>query len=149
MAGCCVFILLAGLGMNENASMAAEIISGDKARRAAGHMDMGNIVAMIIPVPIGMLWFGLSMLVYAMHRHHPNPKVGHYTQWAAYRFYGVMGTLVPVATFFPGSSLKLWLATWAISAAIVIPSSIWALIRIRRDTWEDTVVPVAGEAADA
>ena len=37
-----------------------------------------------------MLWLGLSMLVYAMNRHHPNPKVGHYTQQAAYRFYGVM-----------------------------------------------------------
>jgi hypothetical protein len=84
-----------------------------------------------------------------MHRHHPNPKVGHYTQWAAYRFYGVMGALVPVATFFPGSSVKLWLATWAISAAVVIPSSIWALIKIRRDTWEDTVLPPAGEAGEA
>jgi hypothetical protein len=135
--------------MNENAAMAAEVISGVKARRAAGHMDIGNIVAMIIPVPIGMLWFGLSMLVYAMHRHHPNPKVGHYTQWAAYRFYGVMGALVPVATFFPGSSLKLWLITWAISAAIVIPSSIWALLKIRRDTWEDTVLPPAGQAGEA
>jgi hypothetical protein len=118
-----------------------QVITGLQARRAAGHMDMGNIVALVIPFPVGVFWFGLSMLIYAFHRHHPNPKVGHYTQWAAYRFYGVVGALVPVATFFPGSSLKLWLAAWAVSAAIVIPSSVWALVKIRRDTWDDTVIP--------
>jgi len=133
--------------MNDNtAGAAGEVITAAQARRTAGHMDIGNIVAMILPVPFAMLWFGLSILVYALHRHHPNPKVGHYTQWAAYRFYGVIGALVPVATFFPGSSLKLWLGTWAVSAAIIIPTSIWALIKIRRDSWEDTIVPPAAPA---
>lgn len=135
--------------MNDKASAAtAKVITGLQARRAAGHMDMGNIVALVIPFPVGVFWFGLSMLVYAFHRHHPNPKVGHYTQWAAYRFYGVVGALVPVATFYEKSSLKLWLITWAISAAIIIPSSVWALIKIRRDTWEDTVVPPAVHASE-
>lgn len=130
--------------MNDNTAVAdGEIIRGAQAKRAATHMDIGNIVALLLPVPLALLWFGLSILVYAMHRHHPNPKVGHYTQWAAYRFYGVVGALVPVATFFPGSSVKLWLATWAIAAAIIIPSSIWALIKIRNDHWEDTVLPKA------
>jgi hypothetical protein len=136
--------------MSDNASMAAgEVLSGDKARRAAGHMDIGNIIAMLIPVPVGMLWFGLSMMVYAIHRHHPNPKVGHYTQWAAYRFYGVVGALVPIATFYEKSSLQMWLITWGICAVLVIPSSIWALIKIRRDTWDNTILPATGGAEDA
>lgn len=131
--------------MSDNASIhAGEVLSGAKARSAAGHMDIGNIVAMLIPVPVGMLWFGLSMLVYAIHRHHPNAKVGHYTQWAAYRFYGVVGALVPIATFYEKSSLQMWLITWGICAALIIPSSIWALIKIRRDTWEDTILPAGG-----
>jgi len=143
--------LMQGLVMSDNASTTAgEVFSAAKSRRAAGHMDIGNIIAMIVPIPLGMLWFGLSMLVYAMHRHHPNPRVGHYTQWAAYRFYGVMGTLVPVATFYENSSLELWLITWAVSALVIIPSSVWALIRIRREHWEDTVLPpVAGAAGGA
>lgn len=128
--------------MDDKASgVAGEVITGARARRTAAQMDIGNIVAMILPVPLAMLWFGISILVYAMHRHHPNPKVGHYTQWAAYRFYGVVGTLVPVATFYPGHSLKLWLGTWAVCAAVLIPSSIWALIKISRDDWQDVVVP--------
>lgn len=131
--------------MNDKvAGTAGEVISGAQARRLATHMDIGNIVSMLLPVPLAMLWFGISILVYAMHRHHPNPKVGHYTQWAAYRFYGVVGTLVPVATFYPGHSLKLWLITWAVCAAILIPSSIWALIKISRDDWQDMVVPAGG-----
>jgi hypothetical protein len=111
-------------------------------------MDIGNIVAVLVPMPLGILWLGGSMLVFAMHRHHPNAKVGHYTQWAAYRFYGVVGAVVPVATFFPGQGLTHWLVSWAIAVAIVVPWSLWSLARIRRDRWEDTLLP-AEEAADA
>ena len=124
------------------------LVSAAASRRAATHMDLGNIVAMLLPLPIGILWLGLSMLVFALHRHHPNPKVGHYTQWAAYRFYGVVGAVVPVATFFPGQGLTHWLVSWAVAAAVVIPWSLWSLARIRRDHWTDTVIPVE-EAADA
>ncbi len=130
---------------DKSAGAAGRVISAAQARRSASHMDIGNIIALLVPVPLAMLWFGLSILVYAIHRHHPNPRVGHYTQWAAYRFYGVVGALVPIATFFPGHSVKLWLVTWAVSAALIIPSSIWALIRIRREPWQDTVVPVVNE----
>ena len=38
------------------------------------------------------------MLVYAMNRHHPNPKVGHYTQQAATRFYAVTGSMTMIAS---------------------------------------------------
>ena len=103
-------------------------------------MDLGNIVAALLPLPLGILWLGGSMLVFAMHKHHPNPKVGEYTQRAAYRLYGVMGAVVPVATFFPGRGFAHWLLAWATAALILIPWSIRSLIRIRRDTWNDVIL---------
>lgn len=132
----------AGSNVSDDASdPSIRIVTGRSARGAATHMDLGNIVAVLLPVPLGILWLGVSMLVYALHKHHPNPKVGEYTQWAAYRLYGVMGAVVPVATFFPGRGLTHWLLAWAIAALILIPWSIRSLIRIRRDTWEDVVIP--------
>ncbi|MBD3670320.1 MAG: hypothetical protein HUJ29_06055 [Gammaproteobacteria bacterium] len=115
-------------------------VSARSSRFAAKIFNYGNILAMLIPVPLGIFWAGGSMLVYALNRHHPNEKVGHYTQQAAYRFYGVVGLVVAVATFF-GTDIDLWLWTWAISAAFLIPTSIIDLRRIRRDTWVDTTIP--------
>ncbi len=120
----------------------AKIVTARSARGAATHMDIGNIIAVLLPLPFGILWFGLSMLVYALHKHHPNPKVGEYTQRAAYRFYGVTGAVVPIATFFPGRGVTHWFVAWAIAALILIPWSIWSLTRIRRDTWEDVNIPI-------
>ncbi len=113
-----------------------QLITGKSARRAAGLFNIGNIICMLIPFPIGIFWMGLSMVVYAMNRHHPNEKVGSYTQQAAYRFYGVLGFVVIVAIFF-GTEIYYWLVTWAICAGILIPWSIWDLIKIRRDDWQD------------
>ena len=70
-------------------------------------MNYGNLVAILIPFPLLIFWFGASMLVYALNRHHPDPRVGHYTQQAAYRFYGVTGFFVAVATFIPVSYTHL------------------------------------------
>ncbi len=118
------------------------MLPGRKARAAAAVFNYGNIIAVIVPVPLGMLWLGASMLVYAMNRHHPDPKVGHYTQQAAYRFYGVSGFFVAVATFIPGGGWNYYLVSWALAAAILIPWSIFDLIRIRRDRWDDLQLPV-------
>jgi hypothetical protein len=134
--------------MTDSMPAQPRIVPAAAARRAATHMDIGNMVAMLAPLPLGILWLGASMLVYALHKHHPNPKVGQYTQWAAYRLYGVVGAVVPVATFFPGQGLTHWLVCWAVAAAVIIPWSIWSLVRIRRDHWEDIVLP-AEEPADA
>ena len=112
-------------------------ISGRSARRAATWFNWGNIVAMAVPLPLAIFWTGLSMLVYALNKHHPNPKVGHYTQWAAYRFYGVAGTIVAIGTFAP-PSLTFYLILWAIAALIIVPWSLYDLYRIKQDTWEDT-----------
>jgi len=115
---------------------------GRRARRAAELFNYGNILAILVPIPLGMLWLGLSMLVYAMNRHHPNEKVGHYTQQAAYRFYGVTGFFVAAATFIPGGGWTYYLIAWVLAATVLIPWSVMDLLRIRRDTWSDMELPV-------
>lgn len=118
-------------------SQPVTLITAASARRTAAVFDYGNLLAVALPLPLGILWLGASMVVYAMNRHHPNPRVGYYTQWAAYRFYGLVGFVVVVATFY-GTGLKAWLITWAIMAAILIPWTIYDLLRIRREAWCDT-----------
>jgi hypothetical protein len=113
------------------------MVPGRKARAAATVFNIGNIVAIIVPIPLGMLWLGMSMLVYAMNRHHPNQKVGHYTQQAAYRFYGITGFFVAAATFIPGGGWDYYLLAWGLAALVLVPWSIIDLVRIRQDQWED------------
>ena len=115
-------------------------VSGASSRFAAMQMDIGNLVSMCLP-PLPLLWFGGSMLVYALHRHHPDPKVGRYTQHAAYRFYAVMGAIIPIGTFFPGRGITSWLIAWGIGLAVIVPWSIWSIVRIRRDDWPDLTLP--------
>ncbi len=121
---------------------AVRLLSGRKARKAAAVFNIGNIVAILVPLPLGILWFGLSMVIYAMNRHHPNHRVGHYTQQAAYRFYGITGFFVAAATFIPGGGWTYYLVAWGMAAAILVPWSIYDLIRIRRERWDDIQVPV-------
>lgn len=104
--------------------------------------NYGNILAILAPIPLGMLWLGMSMLLYAMNRHHPNEKVGHYIQHAAYRFYAITGFFVAAAVFIPGGGLTYYLIAWAFAALVLIPWSIVDLVRIRRDTWPDMELPV-------
>lgn len=113
------------------------VITSASARGAARLFNYGNLIAVILPVPLGILWFGASMVVYAMNKHHPNPRVGHFTQQAAYRFYGVVGFVVAIGAFF-GTGLMTWLITWAAAAVILIPWTIWDLLRIQRESWQDT-----------
>ena len=93
---------------------------------------------MVVP-PI--LWFGISIMVYIVARHHPNPRVGHYTQTAAYRFYGALGVIIPVGTFF-GTDWKLWIVTGGLVALVVVPWSAWELWRINHEDWQDTTYEV-------
>jgi hypothetical protein len=123
------------LEQSENTPI-GRVARGSSARTAASIMDIGNIVAITL-VPLVIFWFGASMLVYAMNRHHPDPKVGRYTQQAAYRFYGVAGFFTAAAVFIPSDGLTYYLMAWALAALIIIPWSIMDLIRIRRDEWLD------------
>lgn len=126
----------------------ARSVSGASSRFAAMQMDIGNLISMCLP-PLPILWFGGSMLIYALNRHHPNPKVGRYTQQAAYRFYGVMGTIIPIGTFFPGRGITPWLIAWGIGLAVILPWSIWSILRIRREHWPDLVLPHETTAEEA
>lgn len=142
---------------------AVQHISAASARRAAQLFNIGNLIAMLpglVVAPIillgqpakttmiflfilmvvpPILWFGLSIIVYIIARHHPNPRVGHYTQWAAYRFYGMFGIVIPVATFY-GTQWQLWIATGGIVALILVPWSLIDLYRINCEDWQDTTM---------
>lgn len=107
------------------------------AHNAKGPLLILATVMAIVPL---VLWFGGSMLLYALNRHHPNERVGHYTQWAAYRFYALLGALIAVGTFFP-PEVMYFMIYWAITAAIIIPWSILDIIRINREEWHDTPRP--------
>ena len=131
--------------MDATTSSPQQTISGRSSRLAAMQMDIGNLISMLLP-PLPILWFGGSMLVYALHRHHPDPRVGHYTQRAAYRFYGVMGAIIPVGTFFPGRGITPWLIAWGLGLAVIIPWSLWSIMRIRREEWPDISVPKKDDA---
>ena len=124
------------------------IIKAKSVRFAAMQLDIGNIVSMLIPMPLAVFWFGGSILIYALHRHHPDPRVGQFTQWAAYRFYAVMGVIIPVGTFFPGDGWMPWLIAWAIGVVIIVPWSIWSLIRVKNTDWKDIEVPAEDEEFD-
>jgi hypothetical protein len=146
--------------------MATKTVSGRSCRRAASIFDWGNLisvslagiplflvtgdvgVATIIAAILGIVplifWFGASMMVYAMCRHHPDERVGRFTQWAAYRYYALMGSLIVVATFFP-PDLNYYRAYWVVAAAILIPWTILALVRIYREDWGDIQIEVEPE----
>jgi hypothetical protein len=126
--------------MEASASSPARVVSGRSSRFAAMQMDLGNLISMLLP-PLPLLWFGGSMLIYALHRHHPDPRVGGYTQGAAYRFYAVMGAMIPIGTFFPGRGIVPWLIAWAVGLAVIVPWSLWSIVRIRREEWPDIVLP--------
>jgi hypothetical protein len=111
-------------------------LAARRARAAAAVFNIGNIVALLAPIPVGVIWLGASMIVYALNRRHPNPKVGEYTQRAAYRFYGIIGFFVVAATLIPGDAWWIYLVAWGGSAIILIPWSIADLIKISRDDWE-------------
>jgi len=95
-------------------------------------------IAMIVP-PI--LWFGLSIMIYIIARHHPNDLVGHYTQQAAYRYYGLIGVIIPVGTFF-GTDWKLWILMGGVVGLVIVPWTVWELIKIQKENWQDTEVVI-------
>lgn len=133
--------------MDADTTPPSQTVTGRSSRFAAMQMDLGNLVSMLLP-PLPLLWFGGSMLVYALHRHHPDPRVGHYTQRAAYRFYAVMGAIIPIGTFFPGRGITPWLVAWGVGLAVIIPWSLWAIVRIRRESWPDITLPPSEPSAE-
>ena len=119
-------------------------IPAERCRFAAQVFNIASIVAVMIPLPLLMIWVGASMFVYAANAHHPDERVAQYTRRAGYRFYGVTGAMVIL-----GQPLISWLgafkgvfAIWAIIALGVIPAAIWEIFKARREVWRDLVIEV-------
>lgn len=110
-------------------------------------MDIGNIIAVLLPLPLGILWLGAAIPVAFTNLRHPHPKVRNYTRRAAFRLFGLAVVMLPVAIFFPGEGMNHWFVTWGIAALVMIPWSLWSLVNIRDDRW-DNVDLSAKETAD-
>lgn len=142
---------------------ARKTISAKSTRTTAALFNYGNIIAMlpglfVVPglllgsaermsmifmliatiVPM-ILWFAVSIVIYIIARHHPNERAGHYTQQAAYRYYGVVGLIVVAGTFY-GTNVNYWLVTWVVCALVLVPWSLVDIIRIFKEPWQDTIV---------
>lgn len=142
-------------------------ISAASAKRAASMFHYGNIVAALVP-GFAILWFGLSMLVFAVNSHHPDPRVLDFNRRAARNFYPVMAfVLLIVGAGFGGLTEKLGItallhklgldtlghhllgldpnlmallvAMWALLFVVLLPTSIVALLQIQRTEWHDIV----------
>jgi hypothetical protein len=124
--------------MSDNNS---NIVLAESSKASAKLFTYGNIAAVLIPLPLFIFWFGASMVFYAMQRHHPNSRVGYYTQRAAYQYYAVAGLLVPVFTFASVDFLKqYWAIIWGICIVIMLPLAVMQLIKINREEWKDVTI---------
>ncbi len=118
-----------------------KIVTAVEAKKSAKIFNYGNIFSVLVPFPFFIFWFGASMFVYAFFRHHPNPRVGYYTQKAAYLYYTLAGILVPVLTFAPGDFFyKYWWLLWGICGVFLIPVSIMDIIKINKEEWHDVEI---------
>jgi len=121
--------------MKENTS---GIVTAESSRKSAKTFHYGNIIAVLIPFPFFIFWFGASMFVYALYRHHPNRRVGFHTQKAAYYYYALAGFLVPVLTFASGDFFfKYGWMLWIICMLTLIPVSVYEIIKITKEDWQD------------
>jgi len=118
-----------------------KIVSAEQSKKSAKVFNYGNIISVLIPFPLFIFWFGASMFVYAMYRHHPNPRVGYYTQIAAYYYYALAGLLSVVLIFasrdfFFQYGWMLWVAC----IIFLLPLSIREIIKINKEEWHDTKI---------
>lgn len=115
-----------------------KIITAEQSKKAAKLFSYGNIAAVLIPFPIFIFWFGASMFIYAMHRHHPNARVGYYTQKAAYQYYSLAGFLSVVMLFASGDFFfKYGWMLWLACALFLVPLSIKDILKVNRENWLD------------
>ena len=121
-----------------------KVLTAERCRFAAQVFNIATIVAVMLPIPLLMIWIGASMFVYAANAHHPDERVARYTRRAGYRFYGVMGAMVivgqPILSWVGG--FKGVLVIWAIIALGLIPAAIWEILKARREAWRDVVIEV-------
>jgi hypothetical protein len=49
--------------------------------------------------------------------------------------------VIPVGTFFPGTGVGPWLVAWGLGIVLIVPWSIWSIMRVRKDNWQDIELP--------
>lgn len=121
-----------------------KVVTAERCRFAAQVFNIATIVAVMLPIPLLMIWIGASMFVYAANAHHPDARVARYTRRAGFRFYGVVGAIVivgqPILSWFGGFTGVF--VIWAIVALGLIPAAVWEILKARREPWRDVVVEV-------
>ncbi|CAA6801304.1 MAG: Unknown protein [uncultured Thiotrichaceae bacterium] len=123
----------------------ANIVTAKQSRFAARVFNIGTIASVTVPFPLFIFWFGASMFVYALYRHHPNPRVGYYTQRGAYYYYGLSGLLIPILTFAPKTFFTdYWWALWGFCFLLVVPLAIIDIVKAGKEDWEDVEIPNTG-----
>ena len=116
-----------------------KLVTAETSKKNAKTFYYGNIIAVLLPFPFFIFWFGASMFVYALYRHHPNRQVGRHTQNAAYYYYGLAGLLLPILSFVSSSFFfQYWGLIWVACALALIPVSILMIMRINKEDWQDT-----------
>ncbi|MEW6612832.1 MAG: hypothetical protein ACOY5C_06940 [Pseudomonadota bacterium] len=138
------------------------------ARRAASAFHYGNLAAALIP-GFGVLWFGLSMLTFAVNSHHPDPRVLDFNRRGARNFYPLMAiALLFLASGFGGftgaldvaNAFKLlglaefgqhlrqvagplanqMLDIWMLFILVMLPLTLRDLYAIRKTKWQELPV---------
>jgi hypothetical protein len=94
-------------------------------------------LAMSLP-PI-MIWLAFSIFVYASIAHHPDLTVRHYTKWAGYRYYAVVGTLVVFANDLAHLPTG-WPGVFGLMIAVLVPWSLYDIWKAGREDWKDIEV---------
>lgn len=119
-----------------------KIISGAAARREARWFPLGNIIAVALPILVPF-WFGLSILLYAFVRHHPNPRVFYYLRRSSMIFYFFVGVVIVIGTFF--DHLQEFLFLWAGAIATMLPLALFDLWQMQKEQWQDIEITVERE----
>lgn len=71
-----------------------KVIPAKNARMFARLFNIGNLLFLLPGLVIAAIIF------YIISGHHPNEVVGQYTQYTAYRYYGMIGVVIMVGIFF-------------------------------------------------
>lgn len=114
------------------------VMMAEASRKSAKIFYYGNIIAAILPFPFFIFWFGASMFVYAMYRHHPNSQVGRHTQKAAYYYYALAGIFLPAIAFTSSNFFfHYWWLVWSVCILALVPISIIEILKINKEKWID------------
>ncbi len=107
--------------------MLAAVGAGTAYYMDGGLLSMVLSVALVLPT---VLWFGISMALYALFAHDPNSLVSYHTKRAGYIFYGATGGLVLVLAFLQKVSFFYLLPIPAVVVGLVLLAGTRDLVAI-------------------